>query len=127
MGQDVIPLPENETEDPFVWMEHSAIPGSGTWVPNNPDVLESHEARGWERQDAPDGAETSRPDYGDSLWIEMVHPEIKGSASVPNGPGVVDSFRERGWVPRSEAEQEQEQTKKTAASKSRKATTEEKE
>ncbi len=90
----------------WVTLRH-AEHGGQTSVPDHPDVLAHHEARGWSR--VPDdelAAAAARPFVpasGDAPeageWVDLVHPDLPGATNrVPNHPEAIEGAAESGWT-----------------------------
>lgn len=92
----------------WLYLTHAAFDGS-TRIPNDPDVLAAHTARGWVVSDAPDPNVPVVPDpaagpvddAGD--WVDMVHPESGGTQRLPNNTAALSGARDAGWVTAAEA------------------------
>lgn len=84
--------------DGWVFMRHADTAGT-TRVPDNPGVVEWHEAHGWERADEPEDVPFAAPKPGgsESPWVELVHPAIDARHDFPNDPGAIAGAIEAGW------------------------------
>jgi hypothetical protein len=92
----------------WLYLAHPAFNGS-TRIPNDPDVLASHLARGWVGADPPDRGAPVIPDPNAGpvddadAWIDMVHPESGGTQRLPNNTDALTGARDAGWVTAAEA------------------------
>lgn len=93
------------TGSPAEWL-YLTLPATGgaTRIPNDPDVLAAHTARGWVIADPPDETGPSVPDptagpvEDTGAWVEMVHPASGGTQRLPNNAEALAGAREAGWI-----------------------------
>ena len=86
----------------WVTLRHDETDGT-TRVPDHPDVIASHEARGWVLVDE---AEPERAPFvpaptdtapGEE-WVELVHPDLPTAVHrVPNDAGALQGAYDSGW------------------------------
>lgn len=92
----------------WLYLNHPGFDGA-TRIPNDPDVLAAHTARGWVVVDPPDETVPSVPDPNAGAvedagaWVEMVHPASGGTQRLPNNAEALAGAREAGWVTTTEA------------------------
>ncbi len=82
----------------FVFMRHAETDGEAR-IPDEPGVVASYEARGWERSEEPEQAPFVPPKPlppGDE-WVELVHPLIDARHAFPNDPAAIAGAMEAGW------------------------------
>jgi hypothetical protein len=93
----------------WIYLEHEETGGT-TRVPDDPDVIRVHEAKGWSVVDPPDTSAPFVPpkDGGqvaaETEWVELVHPESGGVQRVPNNPDALAGAYEAGWQVAAEPE-----------------------
>lgn len=103
----------------FVYMIHKDTKGS-THVPDEPDVIKSHEARGWKVAEEPAQEifvpRTVEPDADG--WVDLVHPATGGTQRVPNDPDALAEAFDKGWAePDARTETKREADDNAAASR----------
>lgn len=90
--------------DEWVTLRHAETGGT-TSVPNTPDVIAAHEARGWKVTDEeperpfvpPKPADD--PDAAAGEWVDLVHPDLPGATNrMPNHPDALAGAFEAGWT-----------------------------
>lgn len=85
----------------WVYMENKATAGS-IYVPDEPGVVEWHDAHGWDVAEPP--AETpfvppvNGPVSADAEWVTLTHPKLDGAAhDFPNNPDAIGGALDSGW------------------------------
>lgn len=92
----------------WLYLDHPGFGGS-TRIPNDPDVLAAHLARGWVGAEPPDRNGPAIPDPNAGpvddahAWIDMVHPDSGGTQRLPNNSDALTGARDAGWVTAAEA------------------------
>ena len=84
----------------WVYMTHPATGGS-TRVPDVPDVVASHESRGWAVADEPAPAPVvpvGGTSSGDDGWVTLVHPATGGTQRLPDHPDALAGAFDAGWT-----------------------------
>lgn len=98
---------------PFVYLEHDEL--GPIRVPDEPDVVEWHEARGYRVADEPTPVPFVPPKVAPPAvdgFVQLVHPDLPGVVhDWPNNPEALQGAREAGW------DFPQPPAKKTAAKK----------
>jgi hypothetical protein len=97
----------DETPEPWVWMRRTGddVPEDAEPVrfPNDPAVIEHHQARRWELVDAPAEAPfvqrpSDLPDPDEAPWVDLVHPGLDGRRhSFNNDPAALQGAYDAGW------------------------------
>lgn len=89
--------------DGWLYLENDEIKGS-TRIPDDPQLREYHEARGWKVADPPDESGPNVPDAPQlhpedetAPFVELYHPGIKARHLFPNNPGGLQAASEAGW------------------------------
>ena len=87
----------------WLYLENDDIKGS-TRIPDDPQLREYHEARGWKVVDPPDEGPfvptgpQIHPEDTEAEWVELVHPETEARHLFPNNEGALQAASEAGWM-----------------------------
>jgi hypothetical protein len=85
----------------WVTLRHEET-GGETRVPDHPDVLAAHEARGWSvvvDEGEPERTVYVLPDGERPEWVDLTHPDLPTAAHrIPNHPDAIAGMQAAGWV-----------------------------